>query len=164
MMELANEILGLAYGYEEKLKSYQFYNDQLAELERIEDTINDKITPLLENEELLLAMIKQRWSIIRSVKDKKDVNFFIKACIANPMCGKEARNLDLLIELNKVAPEAVKNAPPYYREQFEKYLSTQQTASQVFYSLDGTQFATLQEALDRNEQLMLEAPSVPGMK
>ena len=115
-------LLSLADSYEKQLINYNFYNDQLEKLLHTESEIKNLISSFIDNEELLLEMIKQHWSIIKFVKKDKDRAFFIKACTINPKCGNEARDLDLLIQLYKVNPIITKYAPPYYRDELAEYL------------------------------------------
>lgn len=115
-----SEILALADSYENQLSNYHFYNDELFELNKTEKEIKKMIEPFLNNDDLLLEMIKQHWSIIRFVD--KDNSFFIKACTINPECGREARDLELLIQLYKINPSITEFAPSYYKKELEEYL------------------------------------------
>lgn len=149
------EILGLAYGYENQLSNYQYKNNQLDELMRTESLIAEKINFLLDNDELLLSMIKERWSLIKFVKDKKDKEFLKKACLINPICTREVNDVDLLVELYEANPETANYAVPYYKEQLEKRLQTiQQSTPQVFYDLLGQPHETIDEAMLNNEEIM----------
>lgn len=114
------KISALVDSYENQIAHYNFKNNELFELKRTEKEIENLIKPLLNNEELLLKMIKTHWSIIRFVKE--DRAFFIKACTINPECGREARNLELLIQLYKINPDITKYAPPYYQNELAEYL------------------------------------------
>ena len=115
-----SEISALADSYENQLSNYHFYNDELFELNKTEKEIKKMIEPFLNNDDLLLEMIKQHWSIIRFVD--KDNSFFIKACTINPECGREARDLELLIQLYKINPIITEFAPSYYKKELEEYL------------------------------------------
>ena len=118
--EKVKKILSLADSYENQLSNYDFNNSEYFELRHTEREIENLISSIIDNEELLLEMIKQHWSIIRFVK--KDRAFFIKACTINPECGREARNLELLIQLYKINPDITKYAPPYYQNELAEYL------------------------------------------
>lgn len=168
--ETIKEILSLADLYERKLKSYHFYNWELEELERIEKEINDKISPFLDNEEILLGMIKEKWSIIQMINYQTRGNdFILKASALNPecavYCALHTDDLQLLIELYRINPKIVKHIEDVleykyeghaYHEFLKLYKSNQlnlQQESQVYYSLDGQPHRTLEEALMKNDEI-----------
>ena len=164
--EQIKEILSNAGLYEEKLKTYRFYNWELAELEKIEGNVNKLIVPYLNNDEILLSMIKEHWSIIGNIDlSTKSNEFLLRACTANPRCVKKCVNSDrgmpFIFELYKLSPKAVSDIiglwPSTLKEQFMEYVKAQLKATiekpQEFYSLDGQKHDSMEAAMAKNEEI-----------
>lgn len=108
-----DEIMRYLEMYEEKYSHYHFYNWELAELDRIDGIIDDLIKPYLDNEEVLLSMIKNKWRIMDHINLKeRSPEFIYKAWTLNPKAIIRGmnfiKNIESFVESHEFIPEVIK--------------------------------------------------------
>jgi septum formation topological specificity factor MinE len=72
---------------------------------------------------------------------------------------KYASNINALIELCSRVPSVQKFMSKELLQQIQQYTSSMQSEVTVYYSFDGQQFSTIEEAAERNEMLLNSPPS-----
>ena len=109
-----------------------------------------------ENDKMKISIALQDYD-----KQKANYHFYNWELAELERCEKEiqsvissyADNIPGLIELGQEFPRIQKYIPNDLMQKIQNYANSQQGMSNVYYSLDGQTFSTIEEAIARNEAL-----------
>ena len=109
-----------------------------------------------EHDKMRLAIAFQDYD-----KQKANYHFYNWELAELERCEKEIKdvisnyenNIPALIELGQEFPRIQEYIPEHLMQQIQQFVNSQNSETNVFYSFDGQQYSTIEEAAARNDLL-----------